>query len=129
MIVFIVDDDEKLLSVLGRAARNAAFDVVTCKSSAELSRALEEYASEPRLIVIDVHMEDVDGIEAIDGLLEHNSKMRVRFMTGGADTHAIAASMIAKSRGLNVGRSLFKPFALGTFVDILRSEQSLLSGA
>lgn len=129
MIVFIVDDDENLLAVLSRAARNADFTVVTCKNGNELAQALHSHSSEPGLVVLDIHMEDKDGIEAIDDLLQLEQRIRVRFMTGGSDSHVIAASMIAKSRGLNVGHSIFKPFNMNAFVDILRDEEALLSNA
>lgn len=128
MIVYIVDDDEHLLDVLSRAARKANYSVVTCINGHELATALKEQDKKPGLVVLDVHMADKDGIESIEDLVLHQDHVRVRFMTGGAESHVIAANMIAKSRGLNVGRSIFKPFDTRSFVDILHAEYGLLGG-
>lgn len=129
MVVFIVDDDAGLLSVLIRASRTAGFTTIGCKNGQELLDALHVHRTETCLVILDIHMSGKDGIEMIDDLVPYQDNLRVRFMTGGPDYHVIAASMIARSRGLNVGRSIFKPFEIKTFLDFLHADRAALESA
>ncbi|TLP55474.1 hypothetical protein FEE96_22385 [Parasedimentitalea maritima] len=50
-------------------------------------------------------MPEMDGIETIEGIVNQDRKLRLRFMTGGSEPSMIAARMIAEASDLMVGRS------------------------
>ena len=78
--------------------------------------------SGPALLLIDINMPLLDGIEVIEGIVEQDRPLRMYFMTGGADPPMIAAKMIAKARDLPVGKNIYKPLPKDVFVSILRQE-------
>ncbi len=71
-------------------------------------------------------MPDLDGIEVIDELESVDRPLRMRFMTGGPDSSALAARMIASARSFDVGRHLMKPFELAVLQTILADEAAHL---
>lgn len=72
-------------------------------------------------------MPEVDGIEAIEGLVDLERPLRIRFITGGTIPPVLAAGMIAKARDLVVGPSVFKPLSKSDLVSLLHAEKEALS--
>jgi len=103
--ILVVDDDDKIISMLRRSLAFEGYTVFTADNGQEgLRQVLEQ---EPDLIVLDVMMPKVDGWEVVRRLRE-----------GGADTPVLM--LTAKDevgdrvKGLDLGADdyLVKPFAL-----------------
>jgi two-component system response regulator MprA len=103
--ILVVDDDDKIISMLRRSLAFEGYTVFTADNGQEgLKQVLEQ---EPDLIVLDVMMPKVDGWEVVRRLRE-----------GGADTPVLM--LTAKDevgdrvKGLDLGADdyLVKPFAL-----------------
>jgi len=125
-VLIITDDDPAIRKLLGKAAEASGWNVVLCESAEEL---LKEMGSSlvPVLLFLDIHMAEKDGIEVIEDLKLIDRKFRLRFMTGGKDTHAVAARMIATARDLDVGTTLYKPFSLERFREAIDVDMALLT--
>ena len=118
--VCIVDDDRDFRVLLANTSRKQGLNTIECVNGVDVVGALEGQP-EPWLIFMDIHMDQRDGIEAIEDLRGLDRDIRLRFMTGGTATHALAANMIARARDLNVSETLYKPFSL----DVFRSALSI----
>ena len=73
--VLIVDDDPDILRLVGYNMTQAAFDVVTASTG---RKALEIVQKQPPdLIILDLMLPDVDGMEVCRTLRQHDSSRRI----------------------------------------------------
>lgn len=124
--LYIADDNVDFAEFIATIARGENWEPFVCGNGKEL---LELVASGwgPALLVVDVNMPEMDGIEAIEGLREIDRRMRLRFITGGSEAPLLAARMIAEARSLSVGRNLYKPLRKKTLVSMLELEERELT--
>ena len=112
-LIFIMDDDLALQSVLEMALRQEGYDVVTANDGADGLRQLENL--QPRLVISDVMMPNMDGVETFYRLKERlqNDGIPIIIMTAlnrkpwFADLEAEGAVIIQK------------PFDVDKLVDII----------
>lgn len=123
--VIIADDNQALLDLLSEFSRRAGWTPETCLTGAQIKGAIES-ATEPALLLVDIMMPVMDGIEAIDQITGLDRPLRIRFMTGGNSASLIAAKLIASARGLQVGRNIFKPIGRDKYLQVLEEEACLL---
>ncbi|OIQ31602.1 MAG: hypothetical protein BM562_07050 [Alphaproteobacteria bacterium MedPE-SWcel] len=125
--VIIADDNREFLELLSTYCSRAGWTVETCSNGAELMH-LVAAGTAPGLLLIDVMMPVVDGIEAIEQICDHPRPLRVRFMSGGDSANLLAAKLIAMARDMSVGRNIFKPVERADFLSILDEEAQHLLG-
>ncbi len=88
--LLLVDDDEVFLKRLARAMERQGFDVATAASVAEGRAAAE--AQPPAYAVVDLRLEDGNGLEVVETLRELRPECRIIVLTGyGAIATAVAA--------------------------------------
>jgi two-component system response regulator MprA len=103
--ILIVDDDEKIVSMLRRGLAFEGYDVQTASNGAEgLSKLMDK---EPDIVVLDVMMPQIDGFEVCRRLREAGSKVPVLMLTAKDEVQS-------RVIGLDTGADdyLVKPFAL-----------------
>ncbi|WP_434752064.1 response regulator transcription factor [Paenibacillus amylolyticus] len=103
--ILIVDDDEKIVSMLRRGLAFEGYEVQTASNGAEgLSKLMDK---EPDIVVLDVMMPQVDGFEVCRRLREAGSKVPVLMLTAKDEVQS-------RVTGLDTGADdyLVKPFAL-----------------
>lgn len=88
--LLLVDDDEIFLNRLGRAMEKRGFDVLRAASIAEAREILA--AKPPAYAVVDLRLEDGNGLDIVDALREARADARIIVLTGyGAIATAVAA--------------------------------------
>lgn len=91
--LLLLDDDEPFLTRLGRAMEKRGFEVVLAKSVAE-GRAIVT-TKPPAYAVIDLRLEDGNGLDVVEALRERRPTSRIVVLTGyGAIATAVAAVKI-----------------------------------
>lgn len=103
--VLIVDDDEKIVSMLRRGLTFEGYEVATAANGAEgLNQLL---VSEPDVVVLDVMMPQVDGFEVCRRLRAAGSSVPILMLTAKDEVEN-------RVKGLDTGADdyLVKPFAL-----------------
>jgi len=103
--ILIVDDDEKIVSMLRRGLAFEGYDVQTASNGAEgLSKLMDK---EPDIVILDVMMPQIDGFEVCRRLREAGSKVPVLMLTAKDEVQS-------RVIGLDTGADdyLVKPFAL-----------------
>lgn len=119
--IVIVEDDPDLLETVADALEDAGY-TVTAKPSSQAALEWAAAGHEFELVLTDVRMAGVDGIQALSQLREHRPNVRGIIMTG-------YASPDAPQRAISAGAwdYLYKPFSeeqLLTAVDrVLTAEQ------
>lgn len=103
--ILIVDDDEKIVSMLRRGLAFEGYEVQTASNGVEgLSKLMDK---EPDVVVLDVMMPQIDGFEVCRRLREAGSKVPVLMLTAKDEVQS-------RVTGLDTGADdyLVKPFAL-----------------
>lgn len=103
--ILVIDDDEKITSMLRRGLAFEGYDVHTARNGTEgLSMVM---TSDPDLIILDVMMPEIDGFEVCRRLREGGSHVPVLMLTAKDEVEN-------RVKGLDTGADdyLVKPFAL-----------------
>ena len=88
--LLLVDDDEIFLTRLARAMEKRGFSVQQAPSVAEARRMVAERP--PAYAVVDLRLEDGNGLDVVDALREARENTRIVVLTGyGAIATAVAA--------------------------------------
>lgn len=127
-LLVIADDNLPLVEVLEQVALDAGWSVVTCRDGKELVDVLNEL-TESAFVLVDINMPELDGVEVAQSLGQFAQlpEIRLRFMTGGSDSLAVAARMIAKARDREPGQTLYKPISIEKFRQVLAEEEQHLA--
>ena len=123
--ILIADDHEEFLDTMALGLMRENYTPILCINGNELMHALRS-DDMPCLVFLDIHMQEKDGIEVLKELAALTKRIRVRFITGGAIPHVIAAELIARSNGLDLGPTLYKPFSLARLVEVIKEDGELL---
>lgn len=79
-LILAVDDDEAILRSLEAVLSDEGFEVIGAKSAEEALRVLSDY--NPDIVLLDIWMPDMDGVELLRRLKEENLGPEVIMMTG-----------------------------------------------
>lgn len=117
--VLIVDDDESFLKALSRSMKaHKDIDLVTCNAGIE---ALVRVGGErPDVLVIDVHMPEVDGLDVLKTLKAgpNTKEVQVIMMTGKP-----TADLEKKALALGAKAVLAKPVTAAGLVDAINGKR------
>jgi two-component system, OmpR family, response regulator MprA len=112
--ILVIDDDEKIISMLRRSLAFEGYSVDTASNGQEgLKQLLQE---EPDLIILDVMMPKLDGWEVVRRMREGGIQIPVLMLTAKDEVGD-------RVRGLDLGADdyLVKPFALEELLARVRS--------
>lgn len=110
--ILLVDDNQAFLDMLKEYLDDNNYDVVCSNNGNEAQEQFEIF--HPDIIVTDIVMPEVDGIELLLTLRKINPDIRIIAMSGGNRGHAESYLIMAEKLGANV--VLNKPFELPDFL-------------
>jgi EAL domain-containing protein (putative c-di-GMP-specific phosphodiesterase class I) len=114
--MLIVDDEPDVAEIIAEFAGRAGYDVVTTSSPEAFD---DLYRDDLDVIVLDLWMPQVDGIELIRRLAERRSAARLVLVSGFDRRVLESASQLALSHGLHVAGALGKPLRLTELTEVL----------
>jgi two-component system response regulator MprA len=103
--ILVVDDDDKIISLLRRSLAFEGYEVATASNGLEGLKLM--ITSDPNLLILDVMMPQVDGWEVCRRVREGGSTVPILMLTAKDD-------ITDRVKGLDLGADdyLVKPFAL-----------------
>jgi two-component system cell cycle response regulator CpdR len=119
--ILVVDDEPSVRRYIADVLRNRGHEVVVAGGGREALRAVYERSTTPALLVSDIGMPDMSGIELAARLSADRPGIRVILMTGTP-----ASAELARERAELVSAVLLKPFTLD---DLLRAVEAALADA
>jgi two-component system, OmpR family, response regulator MprA len=116
MRILVVDDDAAVRESLGRALRLEGYDVELASDGAEALERLQANGDDPDLVVLDVLMPNIDGLEVCRRLRRAGSRLPVLMLTARDEVTDRVA-------GLDAGADdyVVKPFALAELLARVRA--------
>jgi CheY-like chemotaxis protein len=110
--ILLVEDDSGIREVLAEILREAGYEVATATNGRDALDRLRE-ASTPDLIVLDLRMPTMDGLEFLAIQKEHPTLERVPVV-------AVSAGMSASTEAVVVRAYLKKPFSAASLLDTIQ---------
>jgi two-component system nitrogen regulation response regulator GlnG len=110
--LLIVDDDPSILLAFRRAFRDPALEVVTAETAAEALAIARD--KKPDVIVLDVLLPDLSGLEALQRLRELDARSPVIFITGKS-----TADTAIEAMKLGAYEYLVKPLELSQLRQVI----------
>ena len=115
--ILIVDDNEKFLEILREYLVSNDFDVRCCVNGEDAKKIFTEF--NPFIVITDIVMPHVDGIELLITLRKINPEIRIIAMSGGNKGFAKTYLGMADKLGANI--ILNKPFLLSDLLSEIKS--------
>lgn len=121
--LLVVDDEADLTKLIARVATTLGYEVETTTHGHDFQAAV--LRMDPSVIMLDIFMPDIDGIELIQWLAERESPARIIVMTGFNPLYANIAEGIGSARMLSRIATLLKPFSISDLTAVLRNGEKL----
>lgn len=108
--LIVVDDNEEMGAFVGDVAELAGFRVETLTAAQDLIKMTDDI--HPDVIVLDIVMPDMDGIELIRELARRKVASKIIVMSGYNNDYLDNAERLAQCQGLDIVGSFTKPASL-----------------
>ena len=110
-----VDDDPRACRIVERIAERIGYDVLSLNESGQFHSAYEYF--QPDVIILDLRMEQIDGVELLRFLADSKSKAQIVLMSGMDERLLATTTNLGRSMGLD----MLMPFQKPVDIDLLRS--------
>ncbi|MFB0980728.1 MAG: EAL domain-containing response regulator [Alteromonadaceae bacterium] len=114
--LLVVDDETAFTEFVAEVSKGLGFDVVTTDNPSEFATL---YQPDFNIIVLDIFMPNIDGIELLRFLNERKSNASIIFMSGKDKGVLNSAQEIAIEQGMKVLGVLQKPFFVKQLEEVL----------
>lgn len=98
--LLVVDDDHDLRLVMSKAMQRAGFQVTSAADGSEALAAVGD--EEPDLVLLDLHLPDIGGLELIPALREAAPRTRVVIFSAITASFMVEAGLAAGAHGFIV---------------------------
>ena len=108
--LLVVDDQADILEFIATVAELVGYRVATAQNAERAFALLREF--DPSLVILDLQMPDVDGVELIRQLATYGTRAPI-LISSGMDPRVLASvEQLGLTQGLNMIGTLQKPLAL-----------------
>src|ERR1700690_3867319 len=108
--LLVIDDEPANSATIGRVARGCGYDVIITTDVDDCRSRVVSW--KPTVIVLDLEMPEMDGIQLMEWLAKQNCTAQVLIVSGREPTLLQQAESAGRTLGLSVAGSLPKPLRL-----------------
>lgn len=116
--LIVVDDEPRFAEYVKNVALKLGFDVDAARDGYEFKTLCE--ASTPDVVVLDIVMPGIDGVELVQWLAERGERVHLVIVTGYAPNYATLAKKLGEAKGLLSVTTLTKPVRMSDLQDAIR---------
>jgi DNA-binding NtrC family response regulator len=125
--MLIVDDEPDFMVVVRRVAERLGFEVECVTHGRDFKQAYARF--DPTVVILDMVMPEVDGIELIEWLAGVGAKAQIIIISGFTPIYAKTAVTLGEAKGLLSISRLAKPVSLAALTGILTEALAVNSDA
>jgi DNA-binding response OmpR family regulator len=114
--ILVIDDEEYLRKVVRLILEEDGYEVLEAGNGRSGLELYRQYKAD--LIITDLAMPEMDGLEFISEVTRHFSNVRIIAMTGVPEWDR----RLAEAKLLGARETLHKPFSLEQLLDVVRCE-------
>jgi EAL domain-containing protein (putative c-di-GMP-specific phosphodiesterase class I)/ActR/RegA family two-component response regulator len=114
--ILVIDDDSDMAEFVSTAAQAMGFD---CTATTNAKSFLDALAPDTALILLDLLLPEIDGVELLRLLGEQKCKAGIVLMSGVGKRVRETAEQLARILGLSIVGHLQKPFRLADLEEVL----------
>ena len=115
--IYIIDDDVQMAEMLSVAVKAGGFTTSVFNNA---SHFLSEITADDDVILLDLNMPDMDGIEVIRALAGKQCRSSLILISGNDTSVLHSAEKLARAHSLNMVVSLCKPIQIGMLQQLLK---------
>jgi PAS domain S-box-containing protein len=115
--ILVIDDDGDIGELVAAAAQAKGFQ---CTVTTDATTFLDKLAPNTTLVLLDLMMPEMDGIELLRILGERNCKAGIVLMSAAGKRTIESAEQLAKMLGLSIAGHLQKPFPVAKLETVLQ---------
>jgi len=122
--ILLIDDDLKVLEILGESLNRKGYKVSTASNGRQALRTFE--TQDPKLVVLDMMLPDINGLEVMEQLREspHNSDVPVLILSANGDVDVRLAGLEGGAEDYIVKPVALKEFCTKVEKAIQRSDRA-----
>jgi EAL domain-containing protein (putative c-di-GMP-specific phosphodiesterase class I)/FixJ family two-component response regulator len=118
--ILVLDDESFMLKLLGHMLADLGFtSVTTYDNGAAALECFNTHASPPNLILLDLQMPEMDGIEFVRKLVEHNYTGNLILVSGEDERVLKMAEKLIQAHRITVLGHLNKPVLLARLTELM----------
>ena len=106
--LLIIDDEPPIAAALERIGKDCGYAVTTTTTAEDFKESYT--AAQPTVIILDLAVPEVDGIELLRWLGSAGCTATVLIITGFGGKIPESAKLLGEARGLKMGGIIAKPF-------------------
>ena len=106
----VVDDEPEFGEFVRKVAAGSGFEVEVTSDAAAFKKVYDAF--DPTVIVLDIVMPEVEGMELVQWLAERKSAVHLVVVTGYNPRYSELAQKLGEAKGLRSVANLAKPVAL-----------------
>ena len=110
--LLVVDDETDLGEFVRLVALDLGFEVEVTTDGYAFKERYDDF--DPTLVMVDLIMPDIDGMELVQWLAERETSARIIVVTGYSPKYVALAKLLAEGRGLHSVITLTKPIRTAT---------------
>ena len=122
--VLVIDDDAAVLGSIAAIMERVGHEVVQAEDGLAGIQALEDF--DPDLVITDINMPEMDGIEVIMGLLQSRPELPIIAISGGGRVDK--GSLLEDAAACGAGKTLRTPFELAELVEAVNASLAPAGG-
>ncbi|RAM53203.1 MAG: hypothetical protein C6Y22_01895 [Hapalosiphonaceae cyanobacterium JJU2] len=114
-LILVVDDEASIREITKTSLEEYNYTTLIARDGVEAFSLYAQHQNEIRLVLMDIQMPWIDGLNAIRVLQQMNSSVKVIAISGLASNR-----QILEANGINVGAFLLKPYTLEELLNTIK---------
>lgn len=115
--MLVIDDEPDIAEFVGQVGEGLGYEVRVTSDVESFKASFEGYS--PDVVVLDVVMPDIDGIEIVKYLAENNCEARILVISGYAQRYLDNTKVLGEAFGLKSITAMTKPIDLPQLEEFL----------
>jgi CheY-like chemotaxis protein len=125
--ILILDDDTFMLKLLTRMLAKLGYSAVTtCDNGSDALRKIDQIDTRPELILLDLNMPDMDGIEFVRYLVDRDYRGKLILVSGEDERMLRTAEKLVQAHKIPMLGYLHKPVDPDKLSEILQNGRRAL---